>query len=119
MDNKDFRKETPPSPAPIDQPKDQGPKEYWKQVIAEIRICCLPPDTQETVKSICLQPSTAWLAKFIAGEIQSLTSENTALQSKVEALEKEREDYREMLEQMQGWVQIKNLLAKYPPSQQP
>jgi hypothetical protein len=201
MDNKDFRKEAPPSPTPIEPEKkatsdetvsdilevqlqkeiefyrermnramyelnigtkascfqilydallddrqpsaptstagEEVPEEYWKQVIAEIRIASLPPDTNETINHIIRQPSTIRLAKFIVAKtneviqmyvdvaddqqtcIDKFRAENTALRSKVEALEKEREGYREMLEQMQGWVQIKNLLAKYPPSQEP
>jgi transcriptional regulator with XRE-family HTH domain len=116
---------------------EEVPEEYWKQVIAEIRIASLPPDTNETINHIIRQPSTIRLAKFIVAKtneviqmyvdvaddqqtcIDKFRAENTALRSKVEALEKEREGYREMLEQMQGWVQIKNLLAKYPPSQEP
>jgi hypothetical protein len=167
-----------------DQPKDQGevPEEYWKQVIAEIRIASLPPDTNETINHIIRQPSTIRLAKFIvaktnevtqmyvdvaddqqtcidkfraentalreelekmkedkkagvreainaagdfAGAIHDRQKENTAaLRSKVEALEREREDYRERLKSIKENAasphirdRASEILAKYP--QQP
>jgi hypothetical protein len=117
---------TKPSPTPIDQPKDQGevPEEYWKQVIAEIRICYLPTDTKETINQIIRQPSTIRLAKFITEKIQSLTSENTALQADLSNLQREREEYRSVLKGLKVSFELRGrfnvadgigeILAKYP-----
>jgi hypothetical protein len=124
-----------PSPAPIDQPKDQEVPEQPSDVPEGIRKLAHeqarifdPEDRQGSLRAgfnagaiVMYRKMKEKLSDNAFDWIQKcneITSENTALRSKIEALEKEREDYREMLEQMQGWVQIKNLLAKYPPSQQ-
>lgn len=62
------------------------PEEYWKRVIAEVRIAYLPPDTEETIKSVFLQPSTNRLAKFITEKIAALTSENADLRGQIKDL---------------------------------
>lgn len=149
MDNKDFRKETPPSPAPIDQPKDQEVPEQPSDVPEGIRKLAHeqarifdPEDRQGSLRAgfnagaiVMYRKMKEKLSDNAYDWIQKcneITSENTALQSKVEhleqelkqqvectehehdvtkaqysdieALEREREELRTIVAEKQAWI---------------
>jgi hypothetical protein len=112
----------------IDQPKDQGevPEEIKQWILnlldrysiaearAGIELGAIAMYHKmkveiEDLKYSLMKKENAWIVSFNSSKrrgekIQSLTTENTALQSKIEALERELEELKAIVAEKQAWI---------------